>query len=83
MSLTEKIGIPMAAVKSSNVARIGYDDGTQRFAVEFNRTPGVYVYEGVPKKTADAVFDSGSTGSAVQQHIVRGGFKFAHLKDAE
>lgn len=78
--MNQKLNIPLQAVASSNVAAVGYDPETERFAVQFKRTPGTYVYAGVSTKTAEAVLAAESVGSAVQSSLVRGGFAFEHLK---
>lgn len=78
--MKQKLNIPLQAVESSNVAKVGYDPDTERFAVQFKRTPGVYVYAGVSAKVADGVLNATSVGSAVQSSLVRGGFAFERIE---
>jgi hypothetical protein len=70
--------IAMSEVKSSNVAKLGYDAPTQRMAVQF-KSGATYHYHGVGAKTADAVTSAKSVGSAVSSMLVKGGFKFERI----
>lgn len=70
--------IPLQAVESSNVSAVGYHAPSQRMAVQF-KSGGLYHYHGVPQKTATAVLDAKSVGSAVRAHLVQGGFRFDRL----
>jgi hypothetical protein len=55
-------------VKSSNVASIGYDPGSQTLEVEFHHG-GVYQYLSVPGEVSEGLFQASSHGRYFQAHI--------------
>lgn len=70
--------IALSPVTSANVAAIGYDADSQRFAVQF-KNGGTYHYAGVPADVAEKVTNANSIGSAVQAHLVKGGYSYARI----
>lgn len=68
----------LSPVKSSNVAAIGYDAGTERFGVQF-KSGATYHYSGVAQKVADEIMSAESVGSAVHARLVKGGFAYERL----
>lgn len=70
--------IPMAQVKSSQVAAIGYDPATKTLACQFTRGPGhIYQYPNVEPET-HAAFIAGDLGPDVEPSI--GTFFGRHIK---
>lgn len=73
--------------KSSNVVAVGYDPGTQTYAVHFKAkdgtpAPHVHHYAGVDAELAQQVDASESTGTAVRRFLVNGGFEFSKVEAA-
>ena len=78
-------GTPMLDVTSSNVGRIGYDEGTRRLYVQFrdkradSRDGTVYEYEDVPEDVfeelmAQEELDDGSVGTAFHRIVKSVGY---------
>ena len=55
-------------VSSSNIASIGYDEGSQTLEIEFHSS-GVYQYYGVPKSLYTGLMNASSHGTYFHQHI--------------
>lgn len=62
--------IALHAVKSTNVAKVGYDSNSKRLAVQFHNKDTVYHYADVPGSVADGLMSAKSPGSYVGQNIV-------------
>lgn len=62
--------------RSSNVASVGYDAGSQTLEVKFH-DGGTYQYHQVPATTHEALMKAPSTGKYIQANV-RG--KFKHTK---
>ncbi|WP_299082971.1 KTSC domain-containing protein [uncultured Ruegeria sp.] len=67
----------MHQVDSSNVAAIGYDDGSETLQVEFN-SGATYQYFDVPEHIFDAMLESTSKGQFLHQNI-KGAFRFSRV----
>lgn len=81
MNDTEKKELPPIAltpVTSSNVASIGHDPLTNRFAVQF-KNGGLYHYHGVDQRLADEIRTAKSIGSAVRKELVLSGIRFERM----
>lgn len=65
----------MVAVKSSNLAEVGYDDVFGTLHVRFHGSDGVHQYDRVPSSLHTKLLAAPSPGSFFHQNI-RG--KFAH-----
>jgi hypothetical protein len=61
-------------VKSSNIAEVGYDEGTKILEIQF-KSGGVYQYAGVEPYTHADLIGAESIGRFVNQNIVKAGFK--------
>ena len=62
--------IPMTAVKSKQIASVGYDAASKTLAMTFARGPGhVYHYPNVEQKTHDDLMTAESKGAYFGQHI--------------
>lgn len=66
----------MIALPSKNIARAGYDAGTQTLRIEFH-SGGSYEYANVPSEAWDRLVAADSPGSDFQKNI-RG--KYEHQK---
>ncbi len=67
----------MHQVDSSNIAAIGYDDGSETLQVEFN-SGATYQYFDVPEHIFDAMLESGSKGQFLHQNI-KGTYRFSRV----
>lgn len=70
--------IPLTPVTSSNVASLGHDPATNRFAVQF-KNGGLYHYYGIDQKLADEIRTAKSIGAAVRKELVRGGYRYERM----
>lgn len=61
-------GMERKAVRSTNIASVGYDAGTKTLEIEF-KSGGVYQYAGVPEKRYDALMKSPAIGSYFHREI--------------
>ncbi len=59
---------PMHAVRSTNVAAVGYDSETREIYVEF-RNGRVYVYGNASEATFEALLHAGSVGRYLNREI--------------
>jgi KTSC domain len=57
-----------AAVSSSDLASVGYDESTQTLEVEFHKG-GIYQYFGVPKPLHDGLVTAASPGKFFHANI--------------
>jgi len=62
------------AVRSSNIASIGYDIATQELEVTF-KNGSTYVYEGVPSELHAMLLIAPSVGKHLDQHV-KGKFNY-------
>lgn len=77
-AFTEKeyVAIPMAEVKSGQVARVGYDDSTKTLAVQFRfGKQAIYHYPDVLPSTYEAFLEAESKGTFFDKHIKPLGFE--------
>ena len=56
------------AVRSTNIASVGYDAGTMTLEIEF-RSGGVYQYAGVPEKRYESLMKASAIGSYFHREI--------------
>lgn len=63
-----KTPVPMVAVKSSNIAEIGYDGANETLYVKFT-SGSTYAYVGVPEKRAMGLLNATSKGEYFADHI--------------
>jgi hypothetical protein len=71
--------IDMKAVKSSNIASIGYDEASKTMAIKFN-SGGLYHYRGVSPEQHTALVSSPSVGSHFFAHV-KGKFDFVKQEE--
>lgn len=79
---TKPSPFPLQAVRSSNVAAVGYDASTERFGVQF-KSGATYHYTGVKPEVANKITAADSVGSAVSRLLVKGGYAAARLEPEE
>ena len=65
------------AVKSSNIASIGYDSDTQTLEIEF-MNGSIYQYFDVPRSQYEALMGAGSLGEYFNSNI-KGYYRYARL----
>lgn len=56
------------AVRSTNIASVGYDAGTKTLEIEF-RSGGVYQYAGVPEKRYECLMKTSAIGRFFHREI--------------
>lgn len=56
------------AVRSTNIASVGYDAGTKTLEIEF-KSGGVYQYAGVPEKRYESLMKASAIGSYFHREI--------------
>lgn len=61
--------IPMSAVQSSSIARLGFDARREELHVQFRTSDHVYIYEGVSPDVYAELLASDSKGGFVNTHI--------------
>lgn len=64
-------------VDSSNIASIGYDEGTQTLEIEF-LNGGVYQYFDVPQQVYNDMMGAGSHGQYLAQNI-KGYYRYSKI----
>ena len=67
----------MINVDSSNVAAVGYDEGSETLQVEFNNG-GTYQYFDVPAQLFESLRDAGSVGGFLAEHI-KGSYRYSKV----
>lgn len=77
MTKDKKPTFTMKAVKSSQIAKYGYDTHSKTLAIEFS-TGQTYHYHGVEQASMDGFAKAESPGKFLQSHIV-GKFKHKRL----
>ena len=70
--------IAMKPVKSSLIAKIGYDPQSKTLAVQMNNSSDTYLYEGVPLSLYDDFLAADSKGAFFVKHV-KG--KFGHDRE--
>lgn len=60
--------VALTSVKSSNIAKIGYDDARSELHVQFH-TGAVHAYSTVPRAKFDELMAAESIGSHFHHHI--------------
>lgn len=65
-------------VQSSNVASVGYDEGTSTLEIGFN-DGSIYQYFGVPQHIYEGLMNAPSKGTFLNQYIKRGGYGYAKV----
>ena len=70
--------IKMKPVKSSLIAKIGYDPQSKTLAVQMNNSSDMYLYEGVPMSLYDDFLAADSKGAFFVKHV-KG--KFGHDRE--
>ena len=66
---------------SDTVQAIGHDPETNELHVVWQKNGKHSVYKDVPADKADMVMKSASVGSALYEHIKRGGHEHSYLDD--
>ncbi|MGH8908310.1 MAG: KTSC domain-containing protein [Egibacteraceae bacterium] len=66
---SQEIAMDMKAVKSSNIAEIGYDPKTNTLAVKFNGNGRTYHYPNVKQDVFDKFSKAESIGGHFAEHI--------------
>lgn len=69
--------IELKPVKSTSVTGYGYDESTQRLAVQFRAGGPAYHYSGVPPKVFAALEAADSKGKFIGSNVVKA---FDHVK---
>jgi len=72
------VRIRLVPVRSSNIAAIGYDAGTQQLVVEF-KGGSRYAYRGVPPETAAHLAAAPSVGGDFAREIRHAGYPFRRI----
>lgn len=67
----------MIPVSSTNLAAIGYDEGSHTLRVEF-QNGGTYDYFDVPEREFEALRSASSHGQYIAQHI-KGKYRYAKV----
>ena len=65
-------------VSSSNLASVGYDQGSMTLEVEFNHG-GVYQYSSVPEHVYDGLMNASSHGQYFDAHVKKAGYPFREV----
>lgn len=67
------------AVRSSDIATIGYDQGSQTLEIEF-RTGAIYQYSKVPLEAFRALMNAPSHGKYFAAHIRKGPYPYRRIR---
>lgn len=66
-------------VSSSNIASVGYDNGTQTLEVEFHNG-SVYQYRNVPSGIYQGLMGAPSHGEYFDAYVKKGGYSYTRIR---